>query len=36
MACLRKMMAVAVLLAVGATRATAFKAFDCNKGSAAH
>ncbi len=25
---------MAVLLAVGATRATAFKAFDCNKGSA--
>jgi hypothetical protein len=32
--CLKKMMAVAVLLAVGATRATAFKAFDCNNGSA--
>ncbi len=34
MGCLRKMMAVAVLLAVGGTRATAFKAFDCNNGSA--
>jgi hypothetical protein len=34
MGCLRKMMAVVVLLAVGATRATAFKAFDCNNGSA--
>ncbi len=32
--CLKKMMAMAVLLAVGATRATAFKAFDCNNGSA--
>ncbi len=32
--CLRKMMMMAVLLAVGATRATAFKAFDCNNGSA--
>jgi hypothetical protein len=28
------MMVMAVLLAVGATRATAFKAFDCNNGSA--
>jgi hypothetical protein len=32
--CLKKMMVMAVLLAVGATRATAFKAFDCNNGSA--
>jgi hypothetical protein len=32
--CLRKMMVMAVILAVGATRATAFKAFDCNNGSA--
>jgi hypothetical protein len=28
------MVAMAVLLAVGATRTTAFKAFDCNNGSA--
>ncbi len=33
--CLKKMMVMAaVLLAVGTTRATAFKAFDCNNGSA--
>ncbi len=31
--CLKKMMVMAVLLAVGATRAMAFKAFDCNNGS---
>ncbi len=32
--CLKKMMVMAVLLAVGTTRAMAFKAFDCNNGSA--
>ncbi len=31
--CLKKMMVMAVLQAVGATRAMAFKAFDCNNGS---
>ncbi len=34
MGCLKRMVAMAVLLAVGTTRTAAFKAFDCNNGSA--
>ena len=34
MGCLRRMLAMAVLLTVGASRSAAFKAFDCNNASA--
>jgi hypothetical protein len=34
MGCLRRMLAMGILLLVGTTRSAAFKAFDCNNGSA--